>query len=380
MNTKNSLLNKTIIKTDFRRFWYITAIYLVLLLVFVYSSILGESTVYDGNYIESIKYYITSDEGLLAIFMSAFTGALLFSYLHKSNSVSAMHGIPVSRTAQFLSHYLVGAILIAIPIIITTIVIIIVSITHNISLKYAAQYFYASANYAFLFFSISAFSAIIAGNLVTAYVFTLGFTILPAFLYGMIEYLFDTNLYGYAYTTDYLIEKIYIAGLENMWDKSSLWYILIAIVLFFVSLILYKIRKLEYFDEIVVFKALRYVFVITVTACFSLFSYYLFDNIASIRSFACFIPLGLVALLGTSMLNNKSASLKGMLKPTIIYLVSVLFVFCIFNFDITGFEKRVPSPDDVESICIEEPNYNIHYDYDNLDYDIREFMPKYFIT
>lgn len=369
MNLKTSLFNKTIIKTDFKRYWWISALLMLLIAIFVLPNLIQETSYWNGNSIEYTKYYAVSDEGLLVWAAAFFTGVLLFSYLHRSNSVSAMHGIPVSRTAQFISHYFAGAVLIAIPAVITTVVMAIELKYYGLGIKYALQYAYTSGVYGFLMLSLSSFSAMIAGNIVAAYVFEFGFAILPFFFWGMLDYLFSVNLYGYVNNTYEFIEKIYITGVENMWSTDSLLLVAIAVVIFAVSFVLYKKRQLEYFDEIVVFKVLRYAFVIVVTCCFSMFSVYLFDQIYSITNIFTAIPLGIIALVATCMINKKAVSFKGTLKPAIIYVACVAICYCVFQFDLTGFEHRVPDADNVESISIE--NYGM-YPYSKMNFDVTE--------
>ncbi len=376
MNSKTSLFNKTIIKTDLKRFWWIGALYMVAIALFVLPNPVD---VYRIN-IDGVVRYLT-DSGMFALCAAFFAGGMLFSYLHNGKAVSSMHGVPVTRTSLYVSHYVSGVILLGLPIIIGSAVMGIELMYYGVGIKFAVKYFYTCTVYAAAMFSLASFASMIAGNTIAAYVFTAGFVALPVFLISMIDLLFCLNLYGYVSgNLENILGKIYIIGVDNMWDKISLWYIIFAVIIGFVGLWLYKIRELEYFDEIVVFKPLKYVFMITVTTCFALFGYYIFDNMFSINNIFCAIPLGLVALIAVHMLNNKSFSLKGILTPLVVFVAGVSVVYAAFATDITGFEKRVPDVENIESIVtFDDRPVNVENSYkDGIYYE--EVAPEIAVT
>ena len=79
-----------------------------------------------------------------------------------------------------------------------------------------------------------------------------------------------------------------------------------------------------------------------VAVCFGLFGYdslYYIHN-RSLNFTLGVLPLGIVALIAVFMLNQKSFSFKGILKPIVIFAVCMGIVNVIFAFDLTGYERK----------------------------------------
>lgn len=351
MSSKTSLFNKTIIKSDLKRFWWIPVLIMVVM-VFMLPDSVAQYINYDP-YKEWFDY--STDEGFFTSVSAFFTSAMLFSYLHKGNSVSALHGIPVKRTEQYISHYISGVILVMIPVIIASAVIAMESLYLGDTVKYAVKYFYTCSLYAGMIFSITAFASVISGSTVASVVFSFGFIILPGFIIATTENILNENLYGFIGThySDFIFKYIYLMSVDEVWSYTSLWYIAAIIIISATGLVLYKVRNLENYDEVVAFKYLRIAFVYVLAVCFGIFGYFMIREIFGFNNlFIGTMPLGIIAIIGANMLNNKSFTIKGILKPVIIFGVCTAIVYGCFAFDITGFENRIPALEDIESIEI----------------------------
>lgn len=373
MNSKTSLFSKSIIKSDIKRFWWVSVVYIIFIMIVLTSRFIG----FDWDTHPMLSDYI-SDEGMMAFFTAFFTGVMLFSYLNNSKSAAALHGIPVKRKTLYFSHYLSGIIVNAIPIVIISVVLFVVYKYHGWSGIYAFKYMYTAMVYTILMLSLTSCCAMVSGNTIASYVFTGGIIILPLYLAEMWEMLLSRNLYGYSSNRAMVdfVNQLYIMGIDNMWSKSSLLYILLAVVLAVVALWLYKIRGIERSGEIVAFKPLKYAFMAVTTLCLGMWGY----AILNVPSVWAIFPLGYVALAATNMLNNKSLSFKGMLKPTIAFAAVLLMLDVSFRIDVTGFEKRVPDLDDVAQIKISQISHGV-WDYstldDKVDYNaIDEYLSK----
>lgn len=373
MNLKTSLFDKSIIKSDFKRFWWVMAVFMLLLALFVLPDAV-ENYGYPNSFAD--EFYFNTDKGALAFVFAFFLSGMLFSYLHKGSAVSSLHGLPVTRKSQYASHILVGSLLLFIPVFISGIVIFIESVCLNsgeiFALKYALKYMYVCGVYAAVAFMFTTLTVMISGNTIAAYIFSAAFMILPAFVISMIEVILNSNLYGYSNTEWYeLYSKIYLS-FEQIWGKESLLYIIIIAVLVVVTYFLYKNRKLENYDEIVAFKFLRPVFMYTVAVCFGLFGDMLVVSIWNVNTlFLGTLPLGITALTAAFMLNRKSFSVKGLLKPVCIFVIAVGIVKLCFVLDITGYERRVPDIEDIVSI---EPYNDIAGRYDDVSYSNGSYL------
>lgn len=345
MNSKTSLFSKALVKSDIKRYWWVSAIYMVLTALFI----LPNAVMKD---IGDVYSRFGSDNGALALFFAFVLGGLLFSYLHRVNSVSFMNSIPVSRTTQYLSHILSGFILLIIPITVTSLVIFFEELHYGSGIQFCYKYFYTCLLYSACAFMLTTFTSVLSGNLISTYVFGGGFIALPYFILSMANEIFSKNVYGFVNYDEGIMQYIYIMGIDEMWAKRSVIYITIALALFVISLVLYKLRNMENYGEVVAFKPLKPILMYFVAVCFGLFGYDLLYYIhnRSLNFTLGVLPLGIVALIAVFMLNQKSFSFKGILKPIVIFAVCMGIVNVIFAFDLTGYEKRIPDENNVVSI------------------------------
>lgn len=345
MNSKISLFSKALVKSDIKRYWWVSAIYMVLTALFI----LPNAVMKD---IGDVYSRFDSDNGGLALFFAFVLGGLLFSYLHRVNSVSFMNSIPVSRTTQYLSHILSGFILLIVPITVTSLVIFFEELHHGSGIQFCYKYFYTCLLYSACAFMLTTFTSVLSGNLISTYVFGGGFVALPYFILSMANEIFSKNVYGFVNYDEGIMQYIYIMGIDEMWAKRSVIYIAIALALFVISLVLYKLRNMENYGEVVAFKPLKPILMYFVAVCFGLFGYDLLYYIhnRSLNFTLGVLPLGIVALIAVFMLNQKSFSFKGILKPIVIFAVCMGIVNVIFAFDLTGYEKRIPDENNVVSI------------------------------
>ena len=175
---------------------------------------------------------------------------------------------------------------------------------------------------------------------------------LPGFVLYFTQWILNINLYGFnGYLEGYIYNYIYITGVNDMWSYKSLWYVVLIAVVFVITYVLYKIRKLENYDDIVVFKYLKPVFMYTLAVCFGVFGYMVIYEVADCSNlFLGTLPLGCVALIAAFMLNRKSFGIRGLFKPLAVFVICLGAVSLGFAADITGYERRIPAVGDIESI------------------------------
>lgn len=361
MNLKIYLFDKSTVKSDFKRFWWVPVIYMLILAMIV----LPKAVFVDNVNMKNIGVYCNSDEGVFAFIFSFFMAGMVFSYVHKGSAVSMIHGLPISRRTQYLSHILSSVVLLIIPVIIASTVIGIEGISQRavysdaaaIAFKYALKYFYTCCIYILLGFFITAFTVMISGNTIAAYLFSIAAVIFPSFVYYITNYILTNNLYGFSGIDPKIMDYIYISDVKSMWSYDSIWYVILIVILFFGCMKLYEIRKLENYDEIVAFNILKPVFMFGASLCFGLFGGYIIYQASNINSiFLGSIPLGITALIAANMINKKSFTVKGILKPAMLYIAVIAAFKLTLAYDLTGYERRVPHIENIESI---EPYENI---------------------
>jgi hypothetical protein len=255
-----------------------------------------------------------------------------------------------------------------VPLLISGGIITLGCVAANVSVLNAVKYTYMCCIYSITAIMIVTFSMLVAGNSSAGTIFSFGFMILPAFVIIMADGILEINMYGYYSDTSDIMSKIYILGIENICSKDSVLYIAFAVIMFFVNLWLYKIRKLENYDETVAYAPLKWVFVYTVAVCFGYLGYITIYSFWSVNSlFFGTLPLGCIALIAAFMLNRKSFSLKGIAVPLICFVIIAGIVNLVIKYDILGREKYVPNPEQVESVITYNPT--VTYYADNNDYE-----------
>ena len=103
MRSATSFFDKTIIRTDVKRFWPLlflyTAIWTIMLPVYQWVD-LGWGYDYPGDYLYDMMF----GGVIMGLIFGGLFAMAVFAYLMNSRSVGLMHSLPVSRGAQFCSH------------------------------------------------------------------------------------------------------------------------------------------------------------------------------------------------------------------------------------------------------------------------------------
>lgn len=130
MSLKTSFFNKTLVKSDFKRLWWIPAVHtisLFLMCVFTFmeryfnSPTTGAITMrFERNcelvYSTLYRYMIPSF--VLSLIVPVVLAVFLFSYMQSGKSSTFAHSVPVSRGATFVSHTVSGILMFLIPLIV----------------------------------------------------------------------------------------------------------------------------------------------------------------------------------------------------------------------------------------------------------------------
>lgn len=359
MNLKASFFSKSIFKSDMKRFWWIGLLETFILIVAVVIPLYERCTRFMYNFDSYGKCVPEWMNGsfLLIILFSLCVSVVLLSYMHFSASVCGHHSIPVTRK-KLLSTKLISAVLLTVlPIIINGIIIGAILFRYDFYEFYGfadiIKWIIAGVLYCFLIISLTAFVNMMTGNPIGSLVFTTGFIFLPAILIISFSAFLEQEVFGYtSNNVDELLKFIYIGEKSLITAPYIFVYLLLTVLFTLGAYKLYGKRKLESHGEVITFKWLVPVFIGIISIFSSIASYVYFVGILGKDSILYILPLGAVGTVIAWMVSRKSLSLKGVVKPVGIYLVAGL-VFCsIFYFDLTGYERRIPDIDDVESVIL----------------------------
>lgn len=363
MNSKTSLFNKTIIKTDLRRFWWLGVLNILAILIFAVYPLYMRIPYNNINQYRHERLFIYSDMyrstliSVPVIIIFAIAAVLLvFSYINKTAPVSFMHGLPLKRKTHFASHLVSGLTLTLSPAVISAVILLIMRInTSFANIVWTSDIFkwlLIYAVYSVFVFSGTLFSAFLSGNSFGAVGIAGGFALLPVVATGFADIFMKTNLYGYYANDLYTWLKWVYLFPDKILGTGALIYICGAVVLCALAYWLYKIRNLENYGEVVAFAPLRPVFVYLTAAFISALGYMYLSVINGGTSLWWILVFGIMGVIAAYMISNKSFSLKGAWKPSSIVFVCFMLLFISVKCDIFGYERRVPKLSKIDGVCL----------------------------
>ena len=364
MSLKTSFFNKSIFRTDIKRFWWISLLETLMLLiacVIPFYDRCNSSYYYNYNHNP-----ILSNTICIPFFVAFCVGIsiLLMSYLQSVAPMSGMHSLPLKRQTLLFSKIISAAVLALVPILINGIILM-VMLTDNIvgtycTIPHILTWMFTGFVYSLVIITLTFFVNMMTGNAVGTLVFTGGFMALPITFEEMLIEIFDETVYGYTSRTAYLSRYIYLSEDAIIRFPTCFIYPALIITLIAGAYLLYRSRKLESFGEVIAFGWLKPVFIGLISALTSLLGFYYFWAITDEARLIHIIPFGIIGTVIAQMIARKSLKLKGMWKPVVIYIAAAICFIGIVKFDLTGYERRIPKLEKIESA-------KITYDYDYSD-------------
>ncbi len=379
MLSKMFCLNKSIIKSDLKRFWYL-AVLNTLITFFSGTFAVMESYFLRGY--RQIRYENLPDDYYVAMVcgmgFALLTTVCVFSYLNKSNQVAFSHAFPIKRRCQYLSHLTSVVILTLFSGVINSVILFLYTCNDNVSRlidkSVALEFFIIYMAYSLLIMALTTFTQMLTGLSSACVILTGCFVAIPFAFEAFLEFFLDSHIYGYFSKDTYFVTRLLYLPFESILSWKILIYASLIAVLLILGYLLYKFRKLECNGEVVAYTKMRPIFIYTVALFTGIASYIYFGSFYTSNIFFL-LPFGILGIVIAFMLAKKSFNLRGVQKPIIIYTLFVVLVFLVVKFDLTGFERRLPDAESVASIEIPNRSYyskDGFYPGDNSQYFIYE--------
>lgn len=360
-----SLVNVSIIKSDLRRYWYLGALFA--LMIFLTSVMFIISMRYNVQELETMSFVQTRFSSTMSISLipicmfCVLIPAVIFSYIHHKSAMPLMHSLPSRRDGLFVSHLISSFALILVALIIN--VVILLSMRENVAFLYRVSdvfaWFGISIVYCFVIMCISILASIITGNVMASIVAPYAIALIVPFCEMVYCYICQVYLYGFDVNNPFIIsEKLYMDYEAMIKDYGIILYLAIGIVCLVASLICYKKRSLENYGMVVSFKKLNPVFLYGLAICFGLCGFMYVGEVTDFESLWFALPFGAVGVIVAKMIIQKTFKPKGFIKPIAIYTVFICIIYALSALDITGYENRIPDIDDIESVNV--VNGNLH--------------------
>ncbi len=388
MRMKTSFFNKGLFFSNLKRFsWACVLETVILFFCFPFNlMIMDESYMWLDNVTDILerRQEYTVFSNLSICVYAVLLAVLLFQYLHQIKMSTALHGLPVSRTELFGSAVISGAVLLAIPILVNTLLVYGVHLTMEIGTKVVMRSVLRWSMYAFtlslVLFAFASFVGMFVGNAAAQFVFTYILHFLPLAVFAAYMALCQMFLFGFNSEFDIprWIMELPMMTVMHEFTKPCGYYILffavLSVVFLTLALYAYKKRPLEQAGDVVVFDWVKPVFKYGVSACFAVAGFLYVVGVSGMQTQDNLVVNTLLAAVWAAvgfviaqMLISKSWRIFGAIKELGCVCLAVAVGFVILQSDVTGFEKRTVAPEDVASVTLSG-----FYEYPNQEVTVSE--------
>ena len=384
MPSTTSWINKEIIVQSLRNAGWVGIVYFIGLLFSLPIDIIGKLSNDNQTYANSIydnlfkmQYPI---QMALMLIIPVILSLFLFRYLHVKQAGDFMHSLPITRSKLFLHFTLSGFGILIIPIVLNTIILFSLYMFTDLQRFIEVGDIFVWCGITLLtnllLFTAATFVAMVTGLTAVQGALTYILLLLPAGMFVLISYSLKNLLYGFPadYFFDVQIEK-YSPIIKTVYLESNLFsgtdvllFIAITLVLYGLSYILYKIRKVEFASQAIVYPLLRPLFKYGVAFCFMLFSGMYFTEIYQNTGwtiFGYFIGSLFGYYLGEMVL-QKHWRVFHHWKGYGGFIIAVALLGLFIQLDLFHYEKKVPELAEVEKVHVSQGYYSLSDNPDNL--------------
>ncbi len=388
-------ISKPLIIENLRRFWAIPALaFLVYFLSGVFPILMTYSHLNDlSGYIEMSLNNQQPFYMFAHLLFPIIAAVVIYRYLQGVSSVSVMHSMPFTRAKLYNSGFLSGLILIAAPILVNGLILLIISkpvhrqygtetgmVTETANLFARADilnWIWVSLIIAFVIYSVSVFAGIVTGNSLMHFATAIWFNFLIPALYAVFIAYFSHYLFGFDTTGNWSEYGMRISPFLNVLQNngvfgagSTIFYIVSFLILFALGGFLYQKRRLEHATDSLAFGFMEPIicYLIAFLGMTLLGFYFEVLGQSELYMYAGLAAGTIIFFIIGQMIVKKTPriyNIKSLRSLGVYTLIAVVFLLGL-NFDVTGFEKRVPDQAKVESFTINEDftlgsRFNIYY-------------------
>ena len=404
MLSKTSYFNATLFRKNLTRFWplwgmasFFGAIFPLALLVQVLQNYRFMDDVVGLEMTQAYYAVVAYGVPIISLCYAILCAMCVWNYLYNARSVGFLHTLPIRREGLFVTNFLSGMTMMAIPYVITGILCVLASVlAGGLDILGILITILAVIGESFFYFSSATLVAFVTSNIMALPVLYFIFQFLAVLLDLLISVFAQGFFFGYQgeFTgavnflspTVFLMEQIrprniyeeipagWMDGmkeytrelvgveLENGW--IILVYALVGAIMAAAAWLLYQRRRSESAGEVVAVGWMKPIFRYGVSFCGALAGglllYYMFWGMYQGGQYYDLLPLlvcmavaGAIGYYLASMLLAKSLRVfKGSWKGLGLVAITVAIVCGIMHFDLLGVESRVPEADAVKSVNV----------------------------
>lgn len=387
MPSARSYFNPTLFRKHLTRFWPIWALYfLIWLFVLPVNLILN----YGGRESASdfVNLYILQLLPSFGIGMAVFFGLLaamaVWSYLYGARSAGLLHALPIRREGLFVTGFLAGAAFFLIPNALLFLVTLgSEQVVGAVNLGALGLWLLIQSMYCLFFFCFATFCGFVTGHILVLPAFYVIFNFLAVGILALVEGVLHDFVYGFDGLTgawpvvewfsplykiaesvrvSYRWENGVAVDIAMTGVSTMALYTAAGLVLAALALFMYRRHKVEQAGEVVTASWLRPVFKYGVAFCgalsFGSLFYAIFRDVLRGGAWGMlffFLLCGALSYFAAEMLLQKSFRIfKKSWRGCIVFLLVLVGLTAAMEFDLTGYERRVPELSQVREVIVSE--------------------------
>ena len=386
MKSKTSLFNKGVALNLLKRYWPLWISYFVLLLLATPVVLSGRVDRLAPG--EMLNYTLLST-GVDVVYISMVVGVLsamaMFNYLYSTKSCGMMNMLPIRRETMFLTAFLTGLM----PLLAADVLVMLIT-----ALFYGGRLVYFKTLLLWLamavmgnisFYGFAVFCAVLTGNLVVLPVLYLVLNLTVYVAERAVRYLLGAFVYGMNASSctllvlspimellnslavmpvNYIDADGMLQAVANAYQVNGLGvlgiYCAAGLVCAALALLIYRRRQMERATDVVAVPVLKPVFKYCMTfgtavvLAYVVYAWLVPGNVSGMAAALLVLALLLVgALIGyyaAEMLMRKTLKVfPGKWKGCLVSCLILAVLTMAWEFDLFGYERRIPEADQVES-------------------------------
>lgn len=384
MPSKTSWINKEVIIQSLRNVGWVGIVYFIGLLFSLPVDIIGKLSNDNQPYPIAIyenlfKMQYPIQMGLM-LFVPVILSLFLFRYLHVKQAADFMHSLPLTRSKLFYHFTGTGFIILIMPIVLNTAILLslysFTDLQQFIDVKDIFIWSGITILMNILLFTAATFVAMITGLTAVQGVMTYILLLLPAGMFMLVCFSLKNLLYGFP--EDYffnikieqyspLIKAVYLENkIFSALDVTLL--IAITLLLYVLSYVLYKTRKVEAVSLAIVYPVLRPIFKYGVAFCFMLVGGMYFHEIYQEASWTV-VGYFIGSFIGyyiAEMVLQKQWRVFRQWKGYAGFAITLSLIGVFIQFDLFQYEKKVPDMKGIEKVHVSNSYYSLRDNPDSL--------------
>ena len=382
MRSAKSWFNWTLFQKNMTRFWPIWGLYLVIWLFILPVNLILDN--YSAIFFaQGIVMRTIILPGLpMSVVFSLLAACAVWSYLYNNRSTCLMHTLPIRREGLFLTNLLSGlAFFVGPNLVVFLLTLLAEAAKGHVNVGALVMWLFSVTLMEVFFFCFATFCAMFTGHILALPAFYVILNVLVSGLVWLLDLTLSRFVFGYTGIEGIWRAAEWLTPAWKLWDYLEvreiteigvkaetyqfvglgyiLIYVFFGLVLAAVALAVYRRRDMERAGDVVTVSPMRPVFQYGVAFCcalaFGSLLYEIFNGALPEGAWTLLVFMLLCGAVGyflARMLLEKSFRVFCYWKGCVPFLAALVVLMCVMEFDLTGFERRVPDEDAVASVGI----------------------------